>query len=85
MEPKNFFSLQTKGLTKSFDGLNTSVAQSTSKLGDYKVLVNMGKLYLLKQHLAGSKGVKTEKSEIKDIFILCQTHGPYHKDTQITQ
>ena len=32
-----FFKLQTQRLTESFEGLNSALAQSTSKLGSLKV------------------------------------------------
>jgi len=32
-----FFSLQTRRLAESFEGLNSSLAQLTSELWDYKV------------------------------------------------
>jgi len=41
-----------------FEGLNSSLAQLTGELWNCKDLANMGKLYLLKQNTASSKGVK---------------------------
>jgi len=37
---KNFFSLQTRRLAKSFEGLNSSLAQSTGELRTCEVVQN---------------------------------------------
>jgi len=44
---KNIFSLRTRRLAESFEGLNSSLAQSAGELWSCKDLGNMGKLYLI--------------------------------------
>ena len=51
------FSFLTRRLAESFEGLNSSLVQSTGKLWSCKQLAYMGKLYLVKWNLAVSKGV----------------------------
>jgi len=46
--------MQTRRLTTSFDGLNSSLSQLPDELLSCKYMPNMGKLYLLREnHPAG--------------------------------
>jgi len=67
-KPKNFFSLQTGRLAKSFEGLNSSLAQSTGELRSCKDLANMRKLYLSKQNSVSSDGAKLVQSIVWSIY-----------------
>jgi len=51
-----------------FEGLNSSLAQLTGKLWGCKYLANIGKFYLLKLSLTGSKGFNTFTSGLFQAF-----------------